>query len=388
MKQKTLVELTLPSYRATDNFSKFFIDSKHRPIPIDIRTILERLKDRDKLSIEITNHSLDSKLRPLLKNKHCIILSSSNARKNVSGLDGLEKGEFYSGMLDTIKLASRLEGIAGSEDHVLIAFGGGNVIDIAKYLASMNNLQLIAVPTIMSTNVFSTNKTTFKTGKDGIIISETVNTKTPDHVIIDSTFIASAPKRLNISGAGDVLCLVTAVEDWRLARAHNNEKIDASVYDYVLTIIDLLYEHRDVIKRMDKHGIILLSELLLATGDIVNNYGSGRPVSGSEHMLEVAIRKRIPEERLLHGEVVALGVLNNTALQDKSPAVISKFMDELGLPRSLSIIGVNPELTEAAVSDSKDIRKDRFTVLNVKHPDAEMSKKMMRGLLAEGILKL
>lgn len=388
MKQKELVELTLPNYKLVDTFSRFFIDSKHRPTSINIQTILERLRDRDHLSIDITNRTLDKNLSSLLKNKRCLVLVSSNARISVSELESIRKGEIYSGMMDVVRLGSRLEEIAGNDDYVLVAFGGGNIIDISKYLAAKNRIQLIAVPTIMSTNVFSTNKTTFKTGKDGIAIVETIDTKTPDHVIIDSAFIASAPKRLNISGTGDVLCLLTAIEDWRISQIHNNEEIHSEIYDYTLTIIDLLYEKRYLLKRMDEEGIILLLELLLATGDIVNSYGSGRPVSGSEHILEVAIRQKIPQERLLHGETVGLGVLINTYLQEKPLSVISKFMDELGLPRSLSFIGVNPELILSAVCNSKDIRKDRFTVLNVKRPNMEVSRRVIYNLLGEDILRL
>ncbi len=51
----------------------------------------------------------------------------------------------------------------------------------------------------------------------------------PEAVYVDFDVIASAPRQLNRSGIGDVLCYHTAHYDWRLARDLGREEAPLAV---------------------------------------------------------------------------------------------------------------------------------------------------------------
>ena len=93
------------------------------------------------------------------------------------------------------------------------AVGGGLAIDTAKYVASANELPLIAIPTILSTDAFLTDATGVR--ENGCV--QYLPTKTPDTVIVDMDMLCNAPAAMRASGAADILSIATALWDWQEA---------------------------------------------------------------------------------------------------------------------------------------------------------------------------
>ena len=96
-----------------------------------------------------------------------------------------------------------------TEAELIIGFGGGTAIDIAKYIGNKLERYVVAIPSMLSTNVYSTDK---------VLMSEnqkvnTLDSKLPNLIIYDENVLKLFPIE-NLYGFADVLTIYTASKDW------------------------------------------------------------------------------------------------------------------------------------------------------------------------------
>ena len=106
---------------------------------------------------------------------------------------------------------------AAPEGDTVLAIGGGQAIDLGKYLAWRRGLRLVSAPTILSVDAFVTPAAGIRRGHRVEYVGQT----TPDPLVIDYDLIRTAPPELNIAGVGDLLSIHTACFDWELAARAN-----------------------------------------------------------------------------------------------------------------------------------------------------------------------
>lgn len=179
----------------------------------------------------------------------------------------------------------------------VVAIGGGTAIDYGKYLAAhIPGCYCSVVPSMLSTNAFATNKVALI--RDNV--KRTENGVLPDEVVLDWAYIEKSPQQ-SLYGLVDVYSIFTALMDWDLAHQYFNVDIDQDIYtraqDLLLRAIELGssgdFTLEDVFKVVQQSGYI------------TNDYGSGRPESGSEHIFASALESQCP---LPHALAVALGM--------------------------------------------------------------------------------
>lgn len=66
-----------------------------------------------------------------------------------------------------------------------IGFGGGTAIDVAKYIGCKKNIEIIAIPSMLSTNVYSTDKVLMITNG----IKSTLDSRLPDAIVYDENIL-------------------------------------------------------------------------------------------------------------------------------------------------------------------------------------------------------
>ena len=213
------------------------------------------------------------------------------------------------------------------EGEVVYGIGGGLAIDTAKFVAAANNVPLIALPTILSTDAFLTDATGVR--EAGCV--RYLPTKTPDSVIVDMDVLCNAPAALRASGAADVLSIATAMWDWqeaeKLGENPANERVTPQAVDIGGALLQTLLDNARDIGRGTPDGLTLLLDLLCMEVQLCNLCGHSRLEEGSEHYFTYALENRLrylPRKRgkyqtapVLHGELVGLGILLMSTLQSQ-----------------------------------------------------------------------
>ena len=97
---------------------------------------------------------------------------------------------------------------------VVIGFGGGRVLDVAKYAAFVSKTAYICLPTTLSNDSLASPFSVL--GMEGKS-RKTLGSKIPTAILVDTDMIMKAPKGQTLSGIGDTISKHTALFDWKLS---------------------------------------------------------------------------------------------------------------------------------------------------------------------------
>ena len=315
------------------------------------KDIMEYLNGVDKKSLLIYSPTSAQKINLLEKidNKNLILLDT-----HVTDID-IDKINNY------IKNDIEIESVIG--------FGGGTAIDIAKYIGNKMNIEIVAIPSMLSTNVYSTDKVLMS--KDNIV--STLDSKLPDLIIYDENVLKLSLIE-NLYGFADVLTIYTASKDWYLSYKSGFDKLDEDLYKMDLELLD---ETMDYILSHTyekiKYNLFEMFNFIGRVGLITNLYGSGRPVSGSEHIFAKALEQRI---LVPHGISVALGILIMSLFQNNFSNDIEKCFEKLKIFDFASKYKVTKKLVRKNLYELKP-REGRYTIVNTfNKKDVEINNKI------------
>lgn len=210
----------------------------------------------------------------------------------------------------------------------VLAVGGGQAIDLGKYISWKRGCRLVSVPTIVSVDAFVTPAAAVRDQHR----VEYVGQASPDPLVIDYALIRTAPPELNVAGVGDLLSIHTAAFDWELAhRARRDEQGFSS--DDVRRARDILHtvaQCADDIGRVTDAGLRAIVEGYLHVNTICLPAGHYRVEEGSEHYLFYELEERLGRP-FVHGYIVGLGIYILSRLQRNQPEWITSLMDRVAL---------------------------------------------------------
>jgi len=242
---------------------------------------------------------------------------------------------------------------------IIVGFGGGKSIDVAKLAAFRGNLPFISVPTSASHDGISSPFASIKgTEKPYSLIA-----KPPIGILIDTEVIANAPKRLLLSGCGDLIAKITAVKDWELARDKKGEYFGRYSANLAKLSAKIVMEEAERISTWEDEGIRVVIEALISAGVAAGIAGSSRPCSGSEHLFSHALDLIAPNLGL-HGEKCALGTIMMAKLHGLEWEKIRETLEILGLPTKAKNLGLRDDIVVKALLLADKIRPERYTILN------------------------
>lgn len=243
---------------------------------------------------------------------------------------------------------------------LLIGFGGGKILDVAKLSAGMNNIRFISIPTILSNDGVSSPVSVI-TDKNGIPVSHL--TKPAYGIIIDFNIIKKAPVRHLRAGVGDLISNLSAVFDCRLAEKRKKGEINPEILRLAESGAKRLLKIKtNGVK--NKKFLELLCDGLIKSGLAMCLVGSSRPASGSEHKISHSLEHLFPARDTLHGEQVGIATLFTMALQkNKYLHPVIKLYRRINFPVQISYLKVAPAQFVQAILEAKKIRPWRYTIL-------------------------
>lgn len=217
---------------------------------------------------------------------------------------------------------------AAPECDTVVAIGGGQAIDLGKYLSWRRGCRLVSVPTIISVDAFVTPTAAVR-------IAHRVEYRgqaAPDPLVIDYDLIRTAPATLNIAGVGDLLSIHTAARDWELAQAAGKSEFPFSADDVAAAraIVENVAQKTAAIRRQTDEGLLAIVEGYMRVNALCLPAGHYRVEEGSEHFLFYELEERLGRP-FIHGHIVGLGIYCLSRLQEHRADWITGLMDEMGL---------------------------------------------------------
>lgn len=319
---------------------------------------------------------------PNISQRKTIIVTEENLKNIFSEiLDGIsedfEDSEMYLIQSATYDKAVELaKYITMNDIRLVIGFGGGTVLDLAKFAAFVSKTNLISLPTTLSNDSLASPVAVLGTeGK----ARKTFKCTIPDAILVDVNVIVSAPERQLLSGIGDTISKYTALNDWKIAFSKGKEYVD----DFAYMISKMAFNsicYNDQKELKSKDFIKRLTQALVMGGLAMEIAGSSRPSSGSEHLFCHALEENFSEQvNVPHGIAVAIGSYGACVFQNRNIGKIKRVIQEYGVFKTPSEYGITEEIFVGAWQQAAATRADRYTILN----ETDLSDERLKALYAE-----
>lgn len=226
----------------------------------------------------------------------------------------------------------------------IVGLGGGLVIDAAKYFAYLLGETPLLVPTITSSNAPFSDFISIRRGGNPFGFKKD---SLPKRIIVDYDLIQMADPRLNRAGYGDVLCLQTTLNDWRImAAADTTKSVDPAVEEHITRLVQSAMDNAKEIGSVSQLGIETLMRLLEESTELIMSNPS-KPISaGGEHLFAWNL-EHVTGRHFAHGEIVALGIVICSHLQ-------AVCRDELRGALDSARVGYHPEWLEIEWSEIEE----------------------------------
>jgi len=263
----------------------------------------------------------------------------------------------------TISEADFLRSKIKNKDALVMAFGGGSVLDIVKYCASQCDVPYITIPSTLSNDaVYSCVSRLTSEGK-----KRSYGVQPPIGIIVDLDVISKSPRKLLLAGIADIVSNLSALEDWKLAHKNINEPINELAFMLSKESVMPLLRYRGNSVITDSDFLFDLTNAIVTSGMAMVIAGNTRASSGAEHLISHAIDEYFPDRSSIHGLQVGWAHLIIERKYRKNIAMyheLNDFYESIGLNEALKeCILWKEEEFEELIPYARTVR-NRYTIFN------------------------
>jgi glycerol dehydrogenase len=228
---------------------------------------------------------------------------------------------------------------------VLVGMGGGKTIDTAKIAADRENIPVLVVPTIASTDAPCSGCAVLYS-EQGVFEAVYYMKSNPAAVIVDTEIIARAPVRFLVAGMGDALAT------WFEAKScFDTQSVNEcgglgtqTALNLARLCYDTLLQYGATAKiAAERHTVTPALERIVEANTLLSGIGFESGGLASAHAIHNGLTALEETHAFYHGEKVAFGVLTGLQLADAPPEesdTVFSFCKEVGLPTTLADIGL------------------------------------------------
>lgn len=289
---------------------------------------------------------------------------------------GAECSVFFADSMETRALDAALAGMG--EVAAVAGIGGGRALDTAKYFSWRRNIPLFQAPTALSSNAVYGQRSGVR--ENGAVLYR--GWAVPQAVYLDYDVLQSAPRQMNYSGIGDVLCFHTGVLDWQYASKQNacEEKwpYDEKWASQSLARVESVVRGADEIRDMSEAGIRLLVNGLSWGTSYHSSGWCPRHIEGIDHFLFYALEE-LTGAKFLHGQPVCLGVVAGSMLHQSRTEEMLATIAGVGLDIRPEKMGITWDDVETALLGLRDFVRKRGLWHGIAH-DARIDSAFVKEL--------
>jgi len=257
---------------------------------------------------------------------------------------------------------------------LIMAMGGGKVMDSAKLIADRSQLPIVVIPTSGATcaawtalsNIYS---------DGGAFQYDVALTKCPDYLVIDYEILATAPPQTLIAGIGDALAKWYEAS---VSSASSESTLVISAVQAARVLRDILLQKSKT--ALEQPGGIIWQEVIDATigmAGVIGGLGGAQCRTVAAHAIHNGLTYLPQCHGKLHGEKVAYGILVQLRLEEfqgnqlagSARQQLLQFYPDIGLPRNLTDLGLGAisladlsMVAEIACHPRSDIHRLPFSV--------------------------
>lgn len=271
----------------------------------------------------------------------------------------------------------RLIDVASSSGcNLIIAAGGGKVIDTGKAVGHEMKVPVIIVPTIAATDAPCSALSVIYT-QEGVFDRYLVLPNNPQCVLVDTAVVAKAPARYLVSGMGDALATFweadTCAKSCKPNALNGSTPPTLSAIALARLCYDTLLEYGVSAKlAVERQVVTPAVEAIVEANTLLSGLGFESGGLAGSHSVHNGLTVLEKSHGKLHGEKVAFGVITQLVMEGRASEDLEEvlgFCLDIGLPMCLEDLGVIAptreeirEVAEATTAEGETIHATWFTV--------------------------
>jgi len=279
--------------------------------------------------------------------------AESFSNNGIEQVEELFRGETCSSEIDRIARAAK-----ASNCNIMLASGGGKVIDTVKAAAEILDIPAVIVPTIAS-NDAPCSALAVIYNEDGTFSRLAPLVRSPALVVADTEIIARSPVRQLVSGMGDALATWFEAEACSKSEACNNfgGRMSMAALALAKLCLDALLEcGREAMHSCEARKVSPALEKIVEANILLSGLGFESGGVAVAHALSESLTLIPSVHERTHGEAVAFGLLVHMLLAgcgDEMFLEIRQFCEDVGLPVTPEQLGCTDEnALRAAAQDA------------------------------------